>query len=255
MEDDMQERKVDTSNVRFEPGPKWVRVLLGGQFIADSKRVGNLSTGGTPRYCFPMEDVRMDLLEPAGGSQDTQTGTVSYFTVKAGNRVVEKGAMTWTQPAPEAPGLQGYISFEWGKMDAWFEEEEEVYGHAHDPYKRIDTLISPRHIEVIVLGEKVADSRNAVFLFEGVSRPRYYLPRTDVRQDLLVPSSKTSVCAYKGSANYYSIKVGDQIAEDIVWYYRYPAAEVIKIAGRVAFYSENVEAFYIDGQKEQWPIR
>ena len=251
----MQERKVNRSNVRFEPGQKWVRVLLGGQFIADSKRVCNLSTGGTPRYCFPVEDVRMGLLEPTGESEDTQTGRVSYFTVKAGNSVVEKGALTWTQPPPSAPGLKGYIGFDWGKMDAWFEEEEEVYGHAHDPYKRIDTLISPRHIEVVVLGEKVADTRNAVILYEGVSRPRYYLPRADIRQDLLVPSDRTSVCAYKGRANYYSIKVGDRIAENIVWYYRYPAAEVFKIAGRIAFYSENVDEFLIDGQKEEWPIR
>lgn len=239
------------TEIRTEPCPKWVRVMLGGKFIADSKRVKMLFIGGPPRYYFPKEDVRMDLLTPAGESkQNPPLGKASFWTVKVGDRVAEKGAWTYNQPVSESVDLSAYITFDWPKMDAWFEENEEVYGHAHDPYKRIDTLVSTRHIEVVVLGEKVADSRNPVLLFETGLMTRYYLPRLDVRQDSLAPSQHTTVCAYKGRANYYSVKVGDKTAQDIVWYYRHPTTEVSKIAGRLAFYNERVDAFYVDGKKQ-----
>ena len=241
------------TEIGFEPSPKWVRVMLGGKFIADSKRVLLLQAGGSPRYYFPKEDVRMDLLEPISEDEQTPLGKASFWTVRVGGRVAEKGAWTYNQPVSSALDLSAYIAFDWNKMDAWFEEAEEVYGHAHDPHKRIDALESTRHVEVVVLGEKVADTRRPVLLFETGLLTRYYLPRLDVRPDLLEHSDNTTICAYKGKASYYSIKVGDRIVQDIAWYYPYPTTEVSKIAGRIAFYNERVDALYIDGQLQERP--
>ena len=249
----MERNRKNVPTIGFEPSPKWVRVMLGGKFIADSKRVRLLQASGSPRYYFPKEDVRMDLLEPAGDEEQTPLGKASFWTVKVGNRVAEKGAWMYNQPVSPTLDLRNYVAFDWNKMDAWFEEAEEVYGHAHDPHKRIDTLESTRHIEVIVLGEKVADTHNPILLFETGLQVRYYLPRLDVRPELLLPSEKTTVCAYKGKAGYYSVKVGNRIAQDIAWYYRYPTTEVSKIGGRIAFYNERVDTLYVDGEKQETP--
>ncbi len=138
-------------------------------------------------------------------------------------------------------------------MDAWYEEDEEIYVHPHDPYKRIDILESSRHVEVVVLGEKVADTRRPILLFETGLPVRYYFPRLDVRIDLLIDSDKTTGCAYKGKAQYYSVKVGDQIAQDIAWYYQYPGIEAIKVRARIAFFNERVDALYVDGEKQEKP--
>jgi uncharacterized protein (DUF427 family) len=111
---------------------------------------------------------------------------------------------------------------------------------------RIDVLQSSRQVRVAVLGETVAESRHPVLLFETGLPTRYYLPKLDVRMDLLLPSDTVTYCAYKGKAQYYSVKVGDRIAKDIAWYYTYPTTETAKVAGRIAFFNERVEALYID---------
>src|SRR5882724_1446094 len=73
-------------------------------------------------------------------------------------------------------------------MDRWFEEDEEVYVHPHNPYKRIDILHSSRHVEVEVNGVKIADTHRPTLLFETSLPTRYYIPKLDVRMDLLIPT-------------------------------------------------------------------
>jgi uncharacterized protein (DUF427 family) len=131
-------------------------------------------------------------------------------------------------------------------MDAWFEEAEPVYVHPHDPYKRIDILQSTRHVVVVVGGETVAESRNPVLLFETGLPTRYFLPKLDIWMDLLIPSDKVTGCAYKGKAQYYSLRVGDKIIPDIAWYYTYPTTEASKIPGMICFFDERVDAVYVD---------
>ncbi len=246
----------DGREICFEPSPKWVRVMFGGQFIADSKRVYLLRPGGPPypHYYFPREDVGMEFLQ-AGDYREKapDLGEAVYWTVKAGDKTAEKAA--WSYPEPVSPNLDlsGYISFKWDQMDAWFEEAEQVYVHAHDPYKRIDILPSTRHVVVVVGGEKVAESHNPLLLFETGLPTRYYLPRLDVCADLLVPSDKITGCAYKGQAEYFSLEVAGKRFQDIAWYYTYPAAEAARIAGMVCFFNERVDALYVDGQEQPKP--
>ena len=114
------------------------------------------------------------------------------------------------------------------RMDSWFEEEEEVFVHPHDPYKRIDLLHSSRHIEVLLDGVKVADTRRPTVLYETGAPIRYYIPKPDVRMDLLEPTDKRTGCAYKGFARYWSLNVGNIKRENIAWSYmrcRLPTAQ------------------------------
>jgi uncharacterized protein (DUF427 family) len=242
------------AEIGFEPSHKWVRVLFGGHFIADSKRTRLLLPGGPPYYYFPREDVRMELLEPTdhrGGAP--LLGEACFWTVRVGKQVAHNAAWTYPHTVSETLDLGDYITFDWDKMDAWFEENEEVRVHPHDPHKRIDILESTRHVKVVVLGETVAETHHPVLLFETGLPTRYYFSRLDVRMDLLTPSDKTTGCAYKGKAQYYSVTVGDRIAHDIAWYYPYPTLEASRIAGRIAFFNEHVDALYVDGEEQKKP--
>ncbi len=244
----------DGQEIVLEPSPKWVRVMFGGQFIADSKRVHLLRLAGPPYYYFPKEDVRMNLLQPTKHTEHSpDLGDASYLTVEVGDKSAENAAWSYTKPISDTLDLSGYIAFVWEKMDAWFEEAEPVYVHPHDPYKRIDILQSTRQVVVIVGGEKVAESHNPVLLFETGLPTRYYLPRLDVRMDLLIPSDRVSGCAYKGKAQYYSVKVGNMVTPDIAWYYTYPEAEASRIARTICFFNERVDALYVDGVEQPKP--
>ena len=99
---------------------------------------------------------------------------------------------------------------------------------------------------------KLADSHQPRILFETGLPPRYYVPLTDVHMDLLVPSDKTTRCPYKGTASYWSVRVGDDVVQDIVWTYRSPLPESQKIAGLVCFYNERVD-LSVDGVRQERP--
>ncbi|MFP6870456.1 MAG: DUF427 domain-containing protein [Nitrospinota bacterium] len=133
-------------------------------------------------------------------------------------------------------------------MDSWHEEEDEIFVHARDPYKRVDALGSSRHIRVLLGGETIAESRSPHLLFETGLPARYYLPEEDVRMDLLVRSERTSGCPYKGKAIYWSAKVNGETFEDVVWSYPDPLPECSKIKGLLAFYPDRVEDIFVDGE-------
>ena len=133
-------------------------------------------------------------------------------------------------------------------MDGWFEEDEPVRVHPRDPYTRVDVLESSRHVRVELDGVTVADSRRPRILFETGLRPRYYLPLTDLRLDLLRPSDRRTECPYKGEASYFSVEVNGRRFDDVVWTYRTPLPEAQKIAGLACFYDERVDLF-LDGER------
>lgn len=234
----------------FESSPRWVRTVLGGVTIADSKRVMILRKAKRlPVYYFPKEDVRMDLMKMTQHSKEAAAqGEISFWNIKAGETNSENAAWGYLDPPNEWKKIKDYIAFEWGKMDSWYEEDEEVFVHLRDPYHRVDVLESSRHVQVIVAGEIIAETRNPKLLFETELPTRYYFPKEDVRMDLLVTSNLKTRCPYKGIASYWSVKIGDQIVENIVWGYPNPVIECPKIKGLVCFYNERVEAIYVDGE-------
>ena len=64
----------------------------------------------------------------------------------------------------------------------------------------------------------------------------HYFPREAVKDDVLVPSDKTSVCPWKGTARYYSLQVDGQTNPDAAWYYPEPKEAAAEIKDRVAFW-------------------
>ncbi|WP_336785806.1 DUF427 domain-containing protein [Paenibacillus sp. MMO-177] len=241
--------------IRAERSPRWIRVKFGDIFIADSKRVLVVTeTGKLPVYYFPKSDVRTDLLlESPERELDPNKGEATYLHVDTGHDFIERAAWTYSTPTTKSLLLADYIAFVWKKADAWYEEEEEIFVHARDPYTRIDALPSSRHVQVWVGGQIIADSRNSVILLETGLTPRYYLPKEDIAFEYLIPSETITRCPYKGLATYHTVSVGDNVYKDVVWQYENPLPEVHEIAGRYSFYNEAVDAIIIDG--ETWVLR
>jgi uncharacterized protein (DUF427 family) len=235
-----------------EDGSKRVRVVLGGEVVADTGRVKLVwEKPYYPAYYFPAEDVRTDLLVRTGETDHSPSrGDAQVHDVKVGDREAPAAA-AWYVASP-IDALAGLVRFRWEAMDAWFEEDEEVFVHPRDPYTRVDILQSSRHVRVEVDGVTVADSHQPRLLFETGLPPRFYLPKTDVRMELLAPSERRTQCPYKGTAEYYDLHVNGATHEDFVWWYRHPTLESAKIAGYVSFYNERVD-LYVDGVRQQRP--
>ncbi|HZO58080.1 MAG TPA: DUF427 domain-containing protein [Solirubrobacterales bacterium] len=235
----------------FEDSPRRIRARLGGETVVDSRHAKLLHEHAhLPIYYFPQDEVRMDLLVPT----DRHTtcpykGEASYWSVHAGGKVAENAVWSYPEPLADAPPLAGFMAFYWDKMDEWLEEDEPMIVHARDPYHRIDVLDTSRHVRVSVDGEPVADTTRARALFETGLPTRWYIPREDVRMELLLATGSRTGCAYKGYASYWS--VGDE--EDVVWSYPDPRPEVERIRDYLAFFNERVD-IEVDGELQERPV-
>jgi uncharacterized protein (DUF427 family) len=238
--------------IRIEPGAKRIRAYLGGEVVADTTRpILVWEVPYYPAYYFPAADVRTDLLEVDGGvAHSPSRGDGRSFTVRAGGMEALGAALRYEDSPIEE--LRDLIRLEWDAMDAWFEEDEEVFTHPRDPYTRVDILPSSRHVRVEVEGVTIAESASPRLLFETGLPPRYYLPKTHVRLDLLTPTATVTHCPYKGQAKYWSVRAGDSVHEDLAWSYPTPLPESQKIAGLIAFYNEKVD-LYVDGVRQERP--
>jgi uncharacterized protein (DUF427 family) len=238
--------------LRIEPIGKRVRAFVGGVAIADSCRVMVMfESARLCVYYFPVEDVRTDLLVITSKVvRSPAKGDATYYSIAVDGRTVENAAWRYLDPPAGCPDLPGFIAFHWKLMDAWFEEDDEVFVHARDPYHRIDVLNSSREVRVVFGGQTVAVTRRARFLFETGLPVRYYIPKEDVRTDLLQQSHTATACAYKGpTSRYWQVSTADGSVCDIAWSYEDPAPEVATIAGMVAFFNERVDAIYVDGKE------
>ena len=236
-----------------EPTARWVRVRFAGQVIADTRRallLRQYSREQLPSYYFPQEDVRMDTL--VTGADAGPDDVVSWWSVRVGDQIAPNAAWIVHRPPPALAPLSGYVSFAWGKMDGWYEEEEEVFVHARDPHTRVDVLPSSRHLRVVIDGVVVAESRRPHLLFETTLPTRYYIPRDDVRMELLEPTSLKTRCPYKGIASYWNLRVGQRVAQNIVWSYPNPIDECPRIRGLLSFFNERVD-LYVDGELQARP--
>lgn len=170
-----------------------------------------------------------------------------WFDLVVGDRVAPHAA--WVR---DDPAISDRLVFNWrpGVLDRWTEEDEEVIEHPRDPHKRVEVIASSRRIQVSRDGVELADSRRPVLLYETDLPTRYYLPREDVRLDLLEDSGNHSRCPYKGAAEEYWSLPGVPDGANIAWSYPAPFPAVGKIAGRIAFYNELVD-ISIDGVPQE----
>jgi len=204
--------------VYVEPWPRRVRALAGGEVIVDSERaVLVYESGRLPHYAFPAEDVSF--------------------------------------PAAEAePEVDGYVRLPWAAAGRWFEEDEEVIVHPHDPYHRIEVLRSSRLVRVRVNGELVAESSRPRILFETGLPPRYYLPAEDIRMDALEQVDLRTGCAYKGWATYWDAPTVAGRVPAVAWSYPEPLREGEPVGGLVCFFQERPEIdVEVDGVVQESP--
>lgn len=240
--------------VQFEPSPKRIRVMFGGETIVDTTNGLILyERGHVPVYYLPRKDVAMELLTATDHSTHCPfKGDANYYNVSASGKTSENAAWSYEKPFDECGGIKDYLAFYWDKIDQWFEEDEEVFVHARSPKVRLDILDSSRRVQVQLGGTPVADTTRARILFETGLPTRYYIPRNDVIGELL-PSQSQSDCPYKGMASYHHVQVGAKTFEDIVWFYSDPVHESARIKDYLCFYNEKVDTVFINGVAEDKP--
>ena len=230
-----------------EPVPRRIRAFLGGQQVLDTTRALYVwEWANYPQYYIPLADVRQDLLAGQGHTQNTGRGVVDVRDLRAGDADRPRAARVVT----ESPisGLAGTVRFEWAAMDAWFEEDEQVFVHPRSPYTRVDAVRSNRPVRVELDGTVLADACSSVMVFETGLPTRYYLSRTDVDFAHLVPSGTVTACPYKGTTSgYWSIQADGTVHQDLAWSYDFPTRQLLPIAGLVAFYNEKLDII-LDGQ-------
>lgn len=236
--------------LRFELCPKRIRGVANDETIVDSLHaVVVAGPGYLPVYYFPREDVRAQFLKPSDHrSRHSSLGEATHSALEIAGTRIENAAWRYSDPPPDAARIKDFIAFDRHKLDHWYEEDEEVFGHPRDPRHRVDVRLSTREVCAVFAGETIAFTHHAMFLFETDLPTRYYIPPQDVRQDLLVASERRTTCPYKGHASYWSIKRGDRLAEDAVWAYLAPLPDCPQIKGYFCFYPEKLDRLEVEGE-------
>jgi len=236
----------DLSELRFAATPKRIRALLDGQTVLDTgdavlvyepRRVvpwyavppGDLNVTLTEHDPSPVPELRAPVLAPHHHHE--------WHTVPGRSLHLEgHGEVAFR---PDDPALGGRVVLHWEPFE-WLEEDEPVMSHPHDPFKRIDVLRTSRHVRVDLDGVTVAESSRAMMLIETALPVRWYLPREDVRLDLLEPSDQHTVCAYKGVASYLSAEG----AANVAWFYPDPLHDALPVKDLICFWGP--AAVYVD---------
>jgi uncharacterized protein (DUF427 family) len=230
-----------------EPLRRRMSVELRGRIVARSDDAVLLfEPGRYPVAYFPLGDVPAGVLQATDHrTTHPDLGEAQWFDVVGGEgHVARRGAWQHVDPPPQAAVLRDSVAFAWRTMDAFYEEDERILGHAADPYHRIDIRRSSRHLVVRKGDQLVADTHTPLVLYESGFAPRWYVPRADVLSETLHPAEEQTFCPYKGLASYYDI--GD--ARRAAWSYRAPLESMARIADLISFEADKVEIM-IDGQK------
>jgi uncharacterized protein (DUF427 family) len=240
------------ARIRIETSAKRIRAYLGGEPIADSTRARMVwESPKYPTYYFPIEDVRAERLEAQDSvAHSPSRGEGRLYAVSAGGKRVPDAAVRYLDSPIEE--LRDLVRLDWPAMDAWFEEDEEVFTHPRSPYTRVDILPSSRHVRIEIDGVTVGESSSPMLLFETGLPVRYYLSKPHVRLDLLEHTDTSTHCPYKGRAEYWSLRTAGAVHTDIAWSYPTPLPESERVAGLIAFYDEKVEV-YVDGVLQERP--
>jgi uncharacterized protein (DUF427 family) len=229
-----------------EPLRRRMRVLFGGIWIADSEDVLLLfEPGRYPVAYFPQEDISAETLERTEyTTQHQDLGLTSWYTVRAGTQSAPRSAWQHINLPDYASELQGRVAFAWRAMDAFYEEDEPIVGHAADSYHRIDIRQTSRNLVVRHNDRIIANAKRPLVLYESGFAPRWYVPRADVDESALTPVEHQTFCPYKGLCSYYD--VGD--ARLAVWSYREAYAEVGRISDFVSF-EPDIVLVQLDGKQ------
>jgi uncharacterized protein (DUF427 family) len=242
--------------LRHEPIERRVRARLGADAAVDSTRAMLVwePRRVVPSYAVPAEDIVAEL-SPApaapGEAQGVLHPGIPFAVHTALGESVSVGDRVGAGYRLADADLAGYVVLDFTAFDAWLEEDEPVAGHPRDPFHRVAVRRSARPVRIEVDGEVVAETTDARLLFETQLPTRFYLPRDDVRVELL-PSERRSYCPYKGHASYWTVDAGGRRREDLGWSYEQPLPDIVAIAGLVAFWDERVDGIF-DGERRSRP--
>src|SRR5262250_1081643 len=229
-----------------EPLRRRMRVRFGGAWIADSEDVILLfEPSHYPMAYFPTNDVSADTLEGTEyTTQHPDLGLTSWYIVRGGAQSAPRGAWQHVNLPDYARELQGRVAFAWHAMEAFYEEDERIVGHAADSYHRIDIRQTSRHLVVRHRDRIIADSKRPMVLYESGFAPRWYVPRADVDESALTPVNRQTFCPYKGLCSYYNI--GD--AQLAGWSYPEAYPEVGRISNFLSF-EPDIVSVQLDGKQ------
>jgi uncharacterized protein (DUF427 family) len=235
-----------------EPVPRRIRAVMCGETVLDSDRALYVwEWANYPQYYVPAADVRRDLLMSQGQTQHTPRGQVEVYALQVGE--VRRPLAATHLAESSVAELGDTFRFDWAVLDAWFEEDERVFVHPRNPYVRVDALRSTRPVRVEHDGLVLAESSSPVLVFETGLPTRYYLNRSEVDFDHLIPSDTVTECPYKGTTSgYWSIRVGETVHPDLAWTYDFPTRQLSPIAGLISFYNEKVD-ITLDGIRLERP--
>jgi uncharacterized protein (DUF427 family) len=227
-----------------EPLRRRMRVRFGGAWIADSEHVILLfEPGRYPVAYFPESDIVPGTLERIEHTtRHADLGATSWYVVHSGEQVAQRGAWQHTSLPAYASELQARVAFAWRAMDAFYEEDERIIGHAADPYHRIDIRQTSRKLVVRQGDRVVADTTRPLVLYESGFAPRWYVPRDDINESAFTLAKNQTFCPYKGICSYYDI--GD--ARMAAWFYPEAYPEVERISNMVSF-EPDIVPVYLDG--------
>jgi uncharacterized protein (DUF427 family) len=235
------------AELRYTASPKRLRARLDGRTVLDTRAAllvyeprrvvpwyavppGDLALDLTEHDPAPLPDPLPDVLPPLHNEWHTVPGRSLHLD--------GRGEVAFR---PDDPDLGGRLLVRWEPFE-WLEEDEPVMGHPRDPFKRIDVLRSDRQVRVELDGVVLAESSRARMLIETSLPVRWYLPREDVRMDLLTPSDHHTTCAYKGVASYLSAEGAPEVA----WFYPDPLHDALPVRDLVSFWRP--AAVLVDGE-------
>ncbi|MBY8855104.1 DUF427 domain-containing protein [Nocardia sp. CA2R105] len=229
-----------------EPLRRRMRVRFGDEWIAESDDVVLLhEPGHYPVAYFPLDGVEDGVLRHTDRrTQHHDLGATAWFTVMAGDRSAERAAWQHIELPDHASELRDHVGFAWRAMDAFYEEDERIVGHAADPYHRNDIRATSRHLVIRDGQRTIAETHQPVVLYESGFAPRWYVPREDVDGTELTPVDGQTFCPYKGLASYYDIGEHKRAA----WSYLDAWPEVDRVRGSVSFEPDKIEV-YLDGNR------
>jgi uncharacterized protein (DUF427 family) len=205
----------------IEPVPRRIRAMLHERTVVDTTEALYVwEWPPYPQYLIPAQDTDIAAL-PDGAAREHEHG--------------------------------GYLRIEWAALDAWFEEDEQVFVHPRNPFARVDALRSSRHVRIELDGLVLAESTAPVMVFETGLPTRHYVDRTSVHFEHLRPTDTVTECPYKGrTSGYWSVHTPERLYPDLGWTYDFPMRQLLPIAGMIAFFDEKVDVF-VDGDLQERP--
>ena len=190
----------------IEPVPRRIRAMLGDAIVFDTTAALYVWEWPT----IPSTTSRLKTwTSPHSLTRSTRSactaGTAELYGLHVGGFARPRSARLYKDNQ-----LLNTVRFDWDALDAWFEEDERVFVHPRNPYVRVDALRSTRHVRIELKGVTLAESSSPVLVFETGLPTRYYLNRTEVNFDSLVPTGTVTSCPYKGqTSQYWAVRVGD----------------------------------------------